>query len=161
MASAAVGGGLRVRAGAWLPLVAGQRRLPGGHQAPALGDAALAGRHRGEERRGGDGRRGRHGQARLREVQRQALRLRGRRRQRHTDGRHARQRRQWRNRSRRRSGDYRRCRRRRLDGPAAEAGVAGTVQDGYDLAELGDGLVGDLAERLLLLLGGLVRRGGL
>jgi hypothetical protein len=158
VAAAAVGGGLGVRAGAGLPLVAGQRRLAGGHQAAALGHAALAGRDRGEEGRGGDGRgAARHGQVRLREVQGQALGLRradGSHHVRHGES---------------GSGDGRRRHRwRRLDhGPAPEAGVAGAVQDGDDLAEPGDGLVGDLADRRLrrrllqLVSRGPVRRGGL
>jgi hypothetical protein len=44
----------------------------------------------------------------------------------------------------------------------AEAGVANSVEVGDDLAELGDGPVGDLAERLLLqVMSGPVRRGSL
>jgi hypothetical protein len=158
VAAAAVGGGLGVRAGAGLPLVPGQRRLAGGHQAAALGHAALAGRDRGEEGRGGDGRgAGRHGQVRLGEVQGQALGLR------RADGSHHVE-----SGGRSGSGDGRSRHRWRLDdGPAAEAGVAGAVQDGDDLAEPGDGLVGDLADRLLrrrllrLVSRGPVRRGGL
>jgi hypothetical protein len=153
VAAAAVGGGLGVAAGAGLPLVPRQRRLAGGEQAPALGNASLAGRHRREERRGCHGRRGRHGQVRLREVQRQGLRLRGGRREGGSD------RRRWWRRRRGSSSDGGGGS-RRLDRAAAEAGVAGAVEDGDDLAELGDGLVGDLAERLLLRRG-LVSPGGL
>jgi hypothetical protein len=128
---AALARGQRPCTGAGLPLVAGQRRLAGGHQAAALGQAALAGRDRGEEGRGGDGGgAGRHGQVRLGEVQGQALGLR------RADGSHH-----------VRHGERHRW--RLDDGPAAEAGMAGAVQDGDDLAEPGHGLVGDLAERRL------------
>jgi hypothetical protein len=140
---AALARGQRPCTGAGLPLVAGQRRLAGGHQAAALGHAALTGRDRGEEGRGGDGGdAGRHGQVRLGEVQGQALGLR------RADGSH--HVRHGESGGRSGSGDDRRRHRWRLDdGPAAEAGVAGAVQDGDDLAEPGHGLVGDLAERRL------------
>jgi hypothetical protein len=148
VATAAVGGGLRVRAGAGFPLVSGQRWLPGGEQAAALGHAALARDHRREERGRGHRRRARHGhQVRLREVQGQAVRLRGRSHLRDDGGHVLRHRRGCRNRG-------------RLDGPAAEPGMPGAVEDGDHLPELGDGLVGDLSEGLQLR-SLLVRRRGL